>query len=222
MATKRKQEEEVVEEVVEEETIEVETTDEIINPDVSVEPTVIEPIAPVIEEAPEGDDDEEDDDTGDRAIEKSALKFNKNLRDALNERYQADGIRIGERVSDAVIALADEVKNLRGQLASASENNSRLEDEAKIGRVYRANLIEELKREVVRASGDDEDKEAKIARYVKVAEASDVETIKGLRDDFADVARAKYGAGRRTRDLDESTGNDKKSPKVPVTAYDDV
>lgn len=224
MATKRKQEEEVVEEIVEEETIEVETTDEIINPDVSVEPTVIEPIAPVVEENDDdGDDEDDDDDTGDRAIEKSALKFNKNLRDALNDRYHADGIRIGERVSDAVIALADEVKNLRSQLASASDNNKRLEDEAKVGRVYRANLIEELKREVIRASGDDEDKEAKIARYVKVAEASDIETIKGLRDDFADVARAKYGAGRRTMDLDESTGDgDKKSPKIPVTAYDDV
>lgn len=225
--TKRKQDEPVSDDQVVEDVNEVEVpdNDELINPDVGTEPTIIEPVFPEVEERDDEGEiapDPEDDDTGDRAIEKSALRFNKNLRDALNERYNADGIRIGERVSDAVIALADEVKSLRTALVEKDKSVRALEDDAKVGRVYRADLIEELKREIIRSADADESKEAKVARYVKLAEASDVETIKGLRDDFANAARAKYGAGRRTIDGEESTVNGKKPAKVPVTVYDDL
>lgn len=191
--------------------------EEVINEDVSIEPTVINPVEQEPEVA-EPEPEPEEDETGERAIEKSGLRFTKGLREALNDRYSTEGIVIGERVSDAVVALADEVKRLRGEVSNLNDSKRELEVDAKAGRAYRSDLIEELKREVIRSANDEEDKEAKSARYERLAESVDIETIKGLRDDFASAARAKFGSGRRTVDNEES-GSGK--PSIPTSAYDE-
>ena len=177
------------------------------------ETTVIEAIVEDIEE-----EEVDDEDTGDRAIEKSSLKFTKGLRDALNAKYASDGIRIGERVSDAVTTLSDEIVRLRTEVADLKAEKRELEAEAKDGREYRSSLIEELKVEVIRSADSNEDKEAKATRYELLAKSADIPTIRALRDDFAAAARAKYGSGRNSIDNDEREGA---SRIIPDSAYDE-
>jgi hypothetical protein len=187
--------------------------DELHTEEGTVELTVITPMEvtpPVAEEDAEAED---------RAIETSKLKFSTGLRSALNERYADIGITFGERVADAVTALADEVKRLRGEVATLTDDKRALEGDAKDGRAYRAALVEELKSEVIRSAVEGEDVEAKVARYVKLADASDVETIRGLRDDFAAIARAKFGSGRKSTDNDEAVTETKRV--IPDDAYDE-
>ena len=181
--------------------------------EVVVEPTVITPV----EVATHTVDDEVE--VEDRAIETSKLKFSAALRSALNERYADAGITFGERVADAVTALADEVKRLRGEVSTLTDAKRALESDAKDGKAYRAALVEELKSEVIRSAVEGEDVEAKVARYVKLADASDVETIRGLRDDFAAIARAKFGSGRKSADNDEAVTETKRV--IPDDAYDE-
>ena len=187
--------------------------DELHTEEGTVELTVITPMEvtpPVAEEDAEAED---------RAIETSKLKFSTGLRSALNERYADAGITFGERVADAVTALADEVKRLRGEVATLTDDKRALEGDAKDGRAYRAALVEELKSEIIRSAVEGEDVEAKVARYTKLADASDVETIRGLRDDFAAIARAKFGSGRKSADNDEAVTETKRV--IPDDAYDE-
>lgn len=175
-----------------------------------IEPTTI---APFNEECADNDEGEEQEERS----TPSALKFTKTLRASLNEKYADAGIAIGERVEDAVSTLADEVIRLRGQVSTLTADKRSLEKEAAEGRAYRTALIEELKEEVIRSASEGEDKEAKVARYVGLAEVSDVATIKGLRDDFAAIAREKYGEGRISVDNQQ----DSKVPKIADSAYEE-
>lgn len=179
--------------------------------EIEVEPTIIAPL-----DADTPDEDDEDEQEQERSAP-SALKFTKTLRTSLNEKYADAGIAIGERVEDAVSTLADEVIRLRGQVSTLTADKRSLEKEAAEGRAYRTALIEELKEEVIRSASEGEDKEAKVARYVGLAEVSDVATIKGLRDDFAAIAREKYGEGRISVDNQQ----DSKVPKIADSAYEE-
>ena len=181
---------------------------------------MIEPVVPEPETRVEGEPEGEDD--SERSIEKSKLMFTKGLKAALNERYAGDKITVGDRVGEAVTTLADEIKNLRSQLAAKDETVRTLETEAAIGRVYRDDLVREMEAVIIRAASPDEDKEAKVARYRKLADSADIETIKGLRDDFAEAARAKYGVGRRTVETEMDRKDGKKKPALSPSVYDDL
>lgn len=189
----------------------VEETPETIVVEDEFEPTTIVPLDD--ESVEDGEDDEQEQERS----TPSALKFTKTLRTSLNEKYADAGIAIGERVEDAVSTLADEVIRLRGQVSTLTADKRSLEKEAAEGRAYRTALIEELKEEVIRSASEGEDKEAKVARYVGLAEVSDVATIKGLRDDFAAIAREKYGEGRISVDNQQ----DSKVPKIADSAYEE-
>lgn len=202
------------------------TNDEPTNTDDSqddlVEPTVIDPISddePEANDEAEETEDGDDEDAGERAIEKSGMRFTKGLREALNAKYAESGIRFGERVSDAVTTLSDEIVRLREEVATLKSDKRKLESEAKDGRAYRSSLIAELKEEVIRSADSSEDKEAKAARYERLARTADIDTIKALRDDFAAVARSKYGSGRNSIDSEE--GGNRKYSAIPDDAYDE-
>lgn len=184
----------------------------------------------VIEDVEAGDDstddvdddnsDEEDDDESEgETIERSRSVLAASLRTALAEKYAASGIRFGRRVGETVDALAGEVVRLQGRVKDLKAERDALAQQASEGREYREALIEELKSEVIRASESDDDKAAKVERYVRIAEVSDLSTIRALRDDFADIAAKRYGTGRKSR---EAGTDGVIAPVVPDDAYDDV
>lgn len=180
-----------------------------------IAPLITEEPAAAQEPAPEGDDDE-----AEASIERSKLTLGPKLRDALNERYREQGITFGSRAAEAMTALADALVASRENETALRSQVKALEKDAADGRAYRTSLVDDLKTEIIRANDGDENTEAKVARYMRLAEGADIETIIGLRDDFAEAARKKYGSGRKTIDTAGEAPTQKVEP--PVSIYDDI
>ena len=112
---------------------------------------------------------------------------------ALGLQSQLDAVRValpdtaeGEDLAARVTALATELTRLRP-----------LADD---GRAYRADLINEAIAEGVRAHGESFAQET----YRGLLEASGLEAIKRMRDDWAAIAAERFKSGRQSRDGEES------------------
>jgi hypothetical protein len=111
-------------------------------------------------------------------------------------RLAAHGIRLGRDVAGAVRVLADEVLRLR-------ECAGRLEAEAADGRVYRADLIEQLHTEGVRAFGGERyDRE----RWGRIAGTMSIAELKATIADFAGKGAERFPGGRETHEHDAERG----------------
>lgn len=111
-------------------------------------------------------------------------------------RLAPHGIRLGRDVAGAVRALGDEVLRLRGEAAQRDA-------EAKDGRAYRADLIDQLHTEGVRAfGGEGYDRE----RWGRLAGLMSIDELKATVADFGGKGAARFPGGRETHEHDAERG----------------
>ena len=112
---------------------------------------------------------------------------------ALGLQSQLDAVRV---------ALPDtaEGEDLAARVAALATELTRLRPLADDGRAYRTDLINEAVAEGVRAHGESFARET----YRGLLDASSLEAIKRMRDDWATIAAERFPGGRQTRDGEES------------------
>lgn len=183
--------------------------------DVAAAATTISDPEDETETDPEGDGGEAENED-ERARTRQTVPVS--VRTSLNARYAGHGIEIGENVGDALEALAAEVVRVRTQRTALRTANTTLEREAADGRAYRASLVDDMVTEAIRAMNLDTSKNPQAAeRYRAMVEGADLDHIRALRDDFAGIARQKYGP-RRSQDA-PLEGERKSESSIPDEAY---
>lgn len=141
----------------------------------------------------------------------------------------AGGIRqLAKRSTDArneletartAVPESIEGDDLAGRVTKLATELERLRPLADDGRTYRADLIEEAIAEGIRAHGDKFAQE----QYRGLLEASSIEVIKRMRDDWAGIAAERLAGGRTTVDEDENieqpNGARRDGVELPAAAH---
>lgn len=135
-------------------------------------------------------------------IMRSAAERNTRLAEAVTGKSGAEALRA------LVNLVIDQEKEIM-----------RLAPLADMGRAYRADLIEQVIKEGIRARGDD----FPIETYKLLLQDADIDHIKSVLGSFRGAASERYPGGRISEDAhdvdDGANGAVKSEPEVPVTAY---
>jgi len=109
------------------------------------------------------------------------------------------GVEIKERKPMTEPTIDERVEQLEGQLAEANAEIERLRPLAQQGERYRADLIEEVLTEGVRANGE----QFPVDTYREILAGTSLDNILAMREQYAEQARKRLGGGRQTVDDDE-------------------
>lgn len=121
-----------------------------------------------------------------------------------------------EKIRAILAETAAPEGELPDQVRWLIDEAARLRPLADAGRQYRSDLIEQALGEGVRALGDD----FALESYRGLLEASGLDVIKRMRDDWARIAGKQFPGGRQTVDEDEGAPEPKRQPSlVPDEAY---
>lgn len=96
--------------------------------------------------------------------------------------------------------IEQRLEQLEAQLVQANAEIERLKPLAEQGERYRADLIEEVLAEGVRANGQEFPTEA----YREILKGTSLDNILAMREQYAAQARKRLGNGRQTVDDDET------------------
>lgn len=108
-------------------------------------------------------------------------------------------LEAAETAVRAALPAGAEGSNLTDRVAALASELTRLQPLADDGRAYRTDLIETAVAEGVRAHGEEFAQET----YRGMLNASSIEVIKRMRDDWATIAAERFKSGRQSRDGDD-------------------